>query len=72
MVRERGGRTTLLVGYLFCLLGFITMLWLWDAGISYGPVALAYAFVGLGTNQESIAEGQAAFASGRRIEWRTR
>lgn len=32
----------------------------------------AYAFVGLGTNQESIAQGQASFASGRRAEWRLR
>jgi enoyl-CoA hydratase/carnithine racemase len=35
-------------------------------------LATAYAFVGLGTNQESIAQGQAAFASGRRVEWRLR
>jgi len=48
MVRVRGGRTTLLTGYFFCLLGFITMLWLWTDGISYWPVALAYAFVGIG------------------------
>jgi enoyl-CoA hydratase/carnithine racemase len=33
---------------------------------------LGYAYVGLGTSQESIAEGQAQFASGRRVEWRTR
>ena len=35
-------------------------------------VALGYAFVGLGTDQESIAEGQALFESGKRIEWRLR
>jgi len=35
-------------------------------------LALGYAFVGLGTNQDSIAEGQAAFASGRRVQWRVR
>jgi enoyl-CoA hydratase/carnithine racemase len=34
--------------------------------------ALGYAFVGLGTDQESIAEGQALFESGKRIEWRLR
>jgi hypothetical protein len=33
---------------------------------------LGYAYVGLGTNQDSIAEGQALFASGQRIEWRKR
>ena len=35
-------------------------------------LALGYAFVGLGTNQDSIAEGQAAFASGQRAQWRLR
>jgi enoyl-CoA hydratase/carnithine racemase len=35
-------------------------------------LALGYAFVGLGTNQDSIAQGQAVFASGRRPEWRLR
>jgi enoyl-CoA hydratase/carnithine racemase len=33
---------------------------------------LAYAYVGMGTNQDSIAEGQRFFESGRRIEWRLR
>jgi enoyl-CoA hydratase/carnithine racemase len=33
---------------------------------------LGYAYVGLGTNQESLAEGQRAFESGQRIEWRLR
>jgi len=31
-----------------------------------------YSFIGLGTNEESLAEGQAAFSSGERIEWRLR
>jgi enoyl-CoA hydratase/carnithine racemase len=35
-------------------------------------VRLAYAFVGLGTNQDSIAEGQKLFESGRRVEWKLR
>ena len=35
-------------------------------------LAQAYAYIGLGTNQDSIAEGQKAFASGKRIEWRLR
>jgi len=35
-------------------------------------IGMGYAFIGLGTSQESIAEGQAAFSSGRRIEWRLR
>jgi enoyl-CoA hydratase/carnithine racemase len=33
---------------------------------------LGYAYVGLGTDQESIAQGQKAFESGTRIDWRLR
>jgi enoyl-CoA hydratase/carnithine racemase len=35
-------------------------------------LSLGYAFVELGTNEESLRQGQEAFASGRRIEWRAR
>ena len=35
-------------------------------------LAQAYAYIGLGTNQDSIAQGQATFASGKRIDWRLR
>jgi enoyl-CoA hydratase/carnithine racemase len=35
-------------------------------------LALGYAFVGLGNSEESLAEGQARFASGARIDWRVR
>jgi enoyl-CoA hydratase/carnithine racemase len=35
-------------------------------------VHLGYAYVGLGTSQDSIAEGQKVFESGQRIEWRAR
>jgi hypothetical protein len=38
----------LLTGYFFCLLGFLTMLLLWNEGISYWSVGLAYALVGIG------------------------
>ncbi len=33
---------------------------------------LGYAYVAMGTNPESIAEGQQAFESGKRIDWRLR
>lgn len=33
---------------------------------------LGYAYIEMGTSQESIAEGQAAFESGKRVEWRLR
>ena len=48
LVEAKGARFTLLLGYVFCALGFITMLAFWDDGISYLPVGLAYAFVGAG------------------------
>ena len=35
-------------------------------------VALGYAYVAMGTDQDSIAEGQKIFESGKRIEWRLR
>ncbi len=43
LVETRGARFTLLIGYVFCLLGFIAMLLLWNEGISYWAVGLAYA-----------------------------
>jgi DHA2 family multidrug resistance protein-like MFS transporter len=48
LVEARGARFTLLVGYVFCLLGFVTMLVLWKDGIDYWKVGLGYAFVGIG------------------------
>ena len=48
LVEARGARFTLLVGYVFCLLGFVTMLLLWDEGGTYWSVGLGYALVGAG------------------------
>jgi len=48
LVEARGARFTLLTGYAFCLLGFLTMLLLWKEGIPYWEVGLGYAFVGAG------------------------
>jgi DHA2 family multidrug resistance protein-like MFS transporter len=48
LVESKGSRLTLLIGYSFCLLGFLTMLILWKEGIPYWKVGLAYAFIGLG------------------------
>ena len=45
---SRGARFTLLCGYVFCFLGFVTMLVLWKEGIPYWEVGLAYAFIGAG------------------------
>ena len=48
LVEARGSRFVLLGGYLFVGLGFLTMLVLWNEGIPYWMVGLAYAFVGVG------------------------
>jgi MFS transporter, DHA2 family, multidrug resistance protein len=48
LVDARGARFTLLVGYAFCLLGFLTMLALWREDISYWKVGLGYALIGIG------------------------
>jgi MFS transporter, DHA2 family, multidrug resistance protein len=48
LVDARGARFTLLVGYLFCLLGFVVMLVLWTDGADYWRVGLGYLLVGIG------------------------
>jgi MFS transporter, DHA2 family, multidrug resistance protein len=48
LVETRGARFTLLVGYVFCLLGFLTMLLLWSDDIAYWKVGLGYALIGAG------------------------
>jgi MFS family permease len=48
LVAARGARFTLLLGYVFCALGFLTMLLLWEDGIAYWKVGLGYALIGIG------------------------
>jgi MFS transporter, DHA2 family, multidrug resistance protein len=48
LVDARGARFTLLCGYVFLLLAFVTMLLLWKEGSSYWEIAMAYAFIGIG------------------------
>ncbi len=48
LIESRGSRFTLLTGYVFCLLGFLTMLLLWQEGSSYWEIGLGYAFIGIG------------------------
>jgi MFS transporter, DHA2 family, multidrug resistance protein len=48
LIESKGSRFTLLLGYAFVLLGFVTMLVLWDKGTPYWEVALGYALVGTG------------------------
>jgi DHA2 family multidrug resistance protein-like MFS transporter len=47
-VEKNGSRWTFLVGYVFVLLGFLTMLLLWNEGASFWIVVLAFVFVGIG------------------------
>ena len=48
IVEARGARFTLLLGYVFVLAGFLTMLLLWKENIPYWKVGLGYALVGIG------------------------
>jgi MFS transporter, DHA2 family, multidrug resistance protein len=48
LVEARGARFTLLLGYVFVFLGFLTMLVLWKENIPYWKVALGYSFIGIG------------------------
>jgi MFS transporter, DHA2 family, multidrug resistance protein len=48
LVGARGARFTLLLGYVFLFLAFLSMLLLWKEDIPYWQVALAYIFIGIG------------------------
>jgi len=48
LVHARGSGYTLLSGYMFCLLSFLTMLLLWKEDSPYWEVGLAFAFLGTG------------------------
>ncbi|MFN8215587.1 MAG: MFS transporter [Solirubrobacterales bacterium] len=48
LVEARGARFTLLLGYAFCLAGFVVMLLLWKEGAPYWKVGLGYLLVGAG------------------------
>ncbi|GAB3615719.1 MFS transporter [Okibacterium endophyticum] len=48
IVSKRGSRTAMLIGISLCLLGFISMLLLWNLTTGYAMVCLSYALIGLG------------------------
>jgi MFS family permease len=48
LVDKQGARLTMLTGYVFILLGFLTMLLLWKEGTPYWMVGLGYTFMGIG------------------------
>src|SRR5690242_4987946 len=48
LVEARGARFTLMCGYVFLFLAFLTMLLLWKEGSLYWQIGLAYVFIGIG------------------------
>jgi len=48
LVDSQGSRRTMLTGYAFVLLGFVTMLLLWTDDVGYWAVGLAYGLIGIG------------------------
>jgi EmrB/QacA subfamily drug resistance transporter len=63
LVEARGSRFVLLSGYIFVLLGFVSMLFLWKEGIPYWKVGLAYAFVGIGVGLAGTPASRSLTAS---------
>ena len=52
--------------------GTVRAIWAGQEHTWRQALELAYAYVGLGTSQDSIREGQELFASGKRVDWRLR
>ncbi|HWH99822.1 MAG TPA: MFS transporter, partial [Propionibacteriaceae bacterium] len=48
LVDTLGARATLLAGYFFLMLGFLSMLLLWEEDSSYWQIGIAYVFLGIG------------------------
>jgi MFS family permease len=48
LIARYGSRFTLLLGYAFCLLSFLTMLLLWNENSAFWQIGLAYFLVGAG------------------------
>jgi MFS transporter, DHA2 family, multidrug resistance protein len=48
LVEAQGARFTLLCGYVFLVLAFLSMLLLWKEDAGYWKIAIAYAFIGIG------------------------
>jgi enoyl-CoA hydratase/carnithine racemase len=73
-LREAAGRAAAIIASQppLAIQGTVRALW---SGLDHTraqSLDLAYAYVGLGTSQDSLDEGQRVFASGRRVEWRLR
>ena len=63
LVGTIGSRNTMLLGYVFVFLGFLTMLVLWREHSPYWEVGLAYAFAGIGVGFASTPAAQSLTGS---------
>ena len=63
LVISHGGRFTLLLGYVFCFLAFLTMLFLWEEDSNYLVVALGYSLMGIGVGFAGTPASQALTGS---------
>ena len=63
LVIARGGRLTLLLGYAFCFLAFLTMLFLWKEDSNYLVIAIGYSLMGIGVGFAGTPASQALTGS---------
>jgi len=63
LIGARGARFTLLLGYVFLFLAFISMLLLWKEDVPYWQVALAYVFIGIGVGLAGTPESHSLTGS---------
>lgn len=73
-LREAAGRVARIIASAPALAVQATLRATWaaqDLGRRHA-LDLGYAYIGLGTSADSLAEGQRTFASGQRVEWRLR
>ncbi len=70
--RARWAAETIASAPALAIEGTVRAIWAGQEHSRSQALDLGYAFVGLGTNAETLREGQEFFASGRRIEWQLR
>lgn len=63
LVIARGGRITLLLGYAFCFLAFLTMLFFWKEDSNYLVIAIGYSLMGIGVGFAGTPASQALTGS---------
>ena len=73
-LRERAGWAAAVIAraHPVAVQGTLRALWAGRELSRAQALGLGWAFVGLGNDPEALAEGQARFASGQRVEWRLR